>query len=231
MSYLSWNETDATGMEEARISEMYANGYVFTRIKEGAMQQTRSLRVNLSRFSLTSENRRILKKAEGISVGSSSLPVSEYDWKVGKLAKDFYDNKFGPGVMSAQKVKDMLAGPLSKNFNSLLTYSDKEGRTIGYAICHVGKNFIHYSYPFYDMASAPKDMGLAMMTMAIVRAKEQKLEYAYLGSLQRPTDTYKLQFEGMEWFDGGPEGSGKWSADLKAAKQIIAGITGVTENN
>lgn len=41
-----------------------------------------------------------------------------------------------------------------------------------------------------------------MMLKAIVWAKENTKQYIYLGSFQRPTDIYKLQFSGLEWFDG-----------------------------
>jgi len=41
---------------------MYDHGYVFTRIGKGVMHQTRSVRVDLAKFELTSENRRVLKK-------------------------------------------------------------------------------------------------------------------------------------------------------------------------
>ena len=46
-------------------------------------------------------------------------------------------------------------------------------------------------------------------------AKENNKKFVYLGSLQRPTDTYKLQFEGIEWFDGK-----KWKTDLEEVKKI-----------
>jgi arginyl-tRNA--protein-N-Asp/Glu arginylyltransferase len=60
-------------------------------------------------------------------------------------------------------------------------------------------------------------MGLAMMITAVQKAKEVGLKYVYLGSLQRPTDVYKLQFSGLEWFDGKD-----WSTDLAEAKKILA---------
>lgn len=55
-----------------------------------------------------------------------------------------------------------------------------------------------------------------MMLKAILYAKELKKDYIYLGSAQRPTDTYKLQFTGLEWFDGQ-----EWQTDQKALKQIL----------
>ena len=206
MEYLHWKEEKVSD----NFSDFYNKGFVFTRIDKGTMHQTRSVRIDLSRFELSSENRRILKKVEGIELKEIALPFSNYHWSLGKLAKDFYDTKFGDGIFSAQKVKEILTSSES-NFNLLLNYSD-----IGFAICYLNNEILHYSYPFYDLTKAPKDMGMGMMTKAIVWAKEKGLKYVYLGSLQRPGDVYKLQFEGLEWFDGTV-----WSKDLEAAKKEL----------
>ena len=195
---------------------MYEKGYVFTRKGKGVMQQTRSVRIDLSKFNLSSENRRILKKIEGMTVASKDLPFQGYDFKLGKLAKDFYEQKFGPGIMSAQKVKEMLTDTAASNFNELLVYS-KDAAGLGYAICYENPDMIHYSYPFYELNASPKDIGLGMMIQAIDWAKKNNVNHVYLGSLQRPSDTYKLQFEGLEWFDGT-----KWQTDLESVKKILA---------
>ena len=229
-SYLHWDERTLTSEELSSpeksdlIENLYNEGFVFTRKGKGVMQQTRSIRIDLSKFELSSENRRILKKMEGISLSQDSLPLTNYDWSLGKLAKDFYDAKFGPGTFSAQKAKELLSDGSKSNFNALLSYSvsetaEKPAQKIGYGICYIGGKIAHYSYPFYDLAVAPKDMGLGMMTMMLRHFKESGLRYAYLGSLQRPTDTYKLQFKGIEWFDGDAK---EWTSDLDTAKKILS---------
>ncbi len=221
MAYLHWDERTITDHSDTAITAMYDRGYVFTRLGKGVMQQTRLCRIDLSKFELSSENRRVLKKTEGLELIAASLPLrEEYNWSLGKLAKDFYDTKFEPGIMSAQKVKEILTDAAASNFNALLTYSHSE-RPIGYAICFKSPTILHYSYPFYDLNTAPKDMGLGMMIRAVEYAKQQGLKYIYLGSLQRPVDTYKLQFSGLEWFDGGPDSTGKWQTDLEAVKALL----------
>ena len=232
MTYLSWNEQTITDFSESNISDMYNRGYVFTRIGKGVMHQTRSVRIDLSKFGLTSENRRILKKTGNLDVTMNGLPLREYDWNLGKMAKDFYEKKFGPGIMSAQKAKEMLSDGALSSFNALLEYTlydinqvkpEKEGSApssagslIGYAICHQNKNLLHYSYPFYDLEKSPADMGMGMMIRAIEYAMKAGLKHIYLGSLQRPGDTYKLQFQGLEWFDGKT-----WQTDLEEAKKAL----------
>lgn len=238
MNYLHWNEKTITDFSPENVSAMYADGYVFTRIGKGVMHQTRSVRIDLSKFDLTSENRRVLKKTDTISINETALPMADYDFKIGKLAKDFYEEKFGPGIMSAQKVKEMLTDGSKSNFNKLLRYTiygiianaDSETHpqatpnapeipqhsSVGYTICYSSNQLLHYSYPFYDLTAAPKDMGLGMMLMAIEYAKSAGMKHVYLGSLQRPTDTYKLQFEGLEWFDGK-----KWNTDIEEVKKLL----------
>jgi arginyl-tRNA--protein-N-Asp/Glu arginylyltransferase len=194
---------------------MYNRGFLFTRLGKGMMQQTRSIRIDLSKFELTSENRRILKKTDGLNSEAKALPLKDYDFRIGKLAKDFYATKFGEGTMSAQKIKEMLTSADKSNFNSLLVYSTNNV-FVGYAICYVSRELLHYTYPFYDLAKAPKDIGLGMMIRAIVNAKQGGVKYAYLGSLQNKASLYKVQFEGLEWFDGE-----KWQTDLEIIKKIL----------
>lgn len=216
MQYFHWDQKTITDFSTENIDNMYNNGYLFTRIGKGVMQQTRSLRIDLSQFELSSENRRILNKLPDLSQKTSTLPLSDYDFSIGKIAKDFYEKKFGPGIMSAQKIKEMLTDSDKSNFNFFITYTDNSVENLGFVISYNSLTIIHYSYPFYNLDICPKDMGMAMMLQAIQYAKNNNKKYIYLGSLQRPTDTYKLQFSGIEWFDGK-----KWSKDLVEIKNTL----------
>ena len=192
---------------------MYNRGFVFTRLGKGIMHQTRSCRINLDKFAWTSENRRIFRKGSDILLENKVLPLDDYSWVIGKTAKDFYNAKAEPGTFTANKIKELLSMP--DNFNSFLKFS-KDGEVLGYAIFCETSDMVHYSYPFYDLEKAPKYMGMIMMTKTIQWTKENKKKFVYLGSLQRPTDTYKLQFEGLEWFDGKT-----WKTDLEEVKKVL----------
>lgn len=216
MAYLHWNETTLTDFSEKNIESLYDAGYLFTRIGKGIMQQTRSVRINLSEFELSSENRRILKKTEDVEGPESAQPpYKTYTWEIGKLGKDFYDTKFGKGVFSANKIKEIITEESKSNFNTLFIYKNPSG-VFGYCIAYVSSALTHYSYPFYNLTTAPKDAGLGMMLRAIVAAKESGQKYIYLGSLQRPGDVYKLQFKGIEWFDGTT-----WQTETESVKEIL----------
>jgi arginyl-tRNA--protein-N-Asp/Glu arginylyltransferase len=177
MQYLSWDQKTVSDLSDANISALYNSGYVFTRLGKGVMNQTRSVRIDLSKFQFSSENRRIIKKVDDLSVKATTLPVPQYDFKIGKLAKDFYEAKFGPGIMSANKIKEMLCDETKSNFNTLLEFSAKNPTTqsqtsdqnpsLGYAITYSNPAIMHYSYPFYDLSASPKDMGMGMMLLSI----------------------------------------------------------------
>lgn len=213
MEYLHWKEEKITDESFETISRMYDNGFVFTRIDKGVMHQTRSVRIDLSKFELSSENRRILRKGEEIILESKEIPYGKYSWEIGKMAKDFYDKKAG-GAFSANKIKELITSP--HNFNFLFSFS-KDKKDLGYAICYKNPQILHYSYPFYDLEKSPKDMGLIMMTKVLAEAQTLGLKYVYLGSLQRPNDVYKLQFSGIEWFDGK-----EWKVDTEEVKEILS---------
>jgi len=96
--YLHWDEESITDFSSEHIESMYNRGFVFGRPENGFMQQTRSIRIDLSKFELSSENRRILRKTEGIERVNVELPFSDYDWTIGKMGKEFYETKFGENL-------------------------------------------------------------------------------------------------------------------------------------
>jgi arginyl-tRNA--protein-N-Asp/Glu arginylyltransferase len=215
MPYLYWDEKIISDFSDQPINNSYNEGYVFTRKEKGHMYQTRSLRIDLPKFKLTSENRRILKKTESVTIISTNLPLKNYDWSIGKLGKDFYTSKFGNGTFSANKIKELFTDNEKSNFNRFFIYL-LDNSPIGYCITRETNEFIHYCYPFYDLNSPIPNLGLGMMLKAILYAQEQGKKYIYLGSAQRPGDTYKLQFEGLEWFDGK-----NWKIDTEELKNIL----------
>lgn len=219
MAYLSWNQQTIADFSEEAIEAMYDQGFVFTRRGKGAMDQTRSVRIDLNTFEPTSENRRILNINKNLSISPANIPYVGYHWSIGKTAQDFYLAKFGKRIFSANKIKELLTNRELSNFNTLIKYQDIDTGYKGYAICYENNFILHYSYPFYTGdATVPHtpSIGMGMMLKAIEYAKNKGKKYIYLGSAQRPTDTYKLQFKGVEWFDGSI-----WQDDMDMLKKIL----------
>ena len=216
MAYLNWDTKKTDDMSPENIDRLYSQGYLLTRLEKGVMNRTRSFRIDLRKFESSSENRRILRKSENLKLAIESIPYALYSWKVGKLAKDFYE-KFGDNVFTANKIREIMTDGDKSNFNKLFIFVDKRtNEIVGYVISYQSAHIIHYSYPFYVEDPLEPSRGLGMMTKAIEWAKSLGKDYLYLGSLQRPSDTYKLQFKGGEWFDGEV-----WQKDIEPLKEIL----------
>lgn len=211
MTYLNWEEKMIDDFSDAHLQTMYEQGFVFTRIGKGIMHKTRSARIELDAFTPTSENRRILKKNEQLALTALPLPFKDYTWEIGKMGKDFYSERGAD--FSANKIKELVTDSNASNFNRLYVFKEEE-KVVGYCIALETSEIIHYSYPFYK--SETKDTGLGMMLQAMTDAQNAGKKYFYIGSLQRPSDTYKLQFNGIEWFDGT-----KWNKDVDPVKNLL----------
>lgn len=216
--YYKTDQKFLTDLNALTITELYSKGYVLTRVKRGLFNQTRSLRIDLSRFELNSENRRVLKKNENLLCKYVELPYSNYSWEIHKLGKDFYTTKFGDGTMSASKIKEMFLETDKSNVNCAFEYIH-ENRDVGFCLSYINDTIVHYAYPFYDL-ELPKEnnLGMAMMLKAILWAKENNKQYIYLGSVIDSKAKYKLQFEGVEWFN---TESQLWSNNVEELKSII----------
>ncbi len=156
------------------------------------------------------------------------------------MAKDFYSQKFGDGTMSASKVKEMFNDESRSNMNGVMRYEVRgtrdEGNTplpaqeqvspleggltgvIGFCLCYVNDQVIHYAYPFYRLDIDFPNLGMGMMIRAVQWAKENDKRYIYLGSIVDETALYKLQFNALEWFDTDEH---KWSDDIDLIKGIV----------
>ncbi len=196
------------------IADSFNNGFVFTREHLGSMYQTRSLRIRLDeKFAFNSENRRIVNKVMGLGLIKHDLPLVDYDWHIHKLGKEYYEAKFGKDVFSANKIKELLT--TTANFNTLFEYRYHE-ELVGYAICYEHDDFVQYAYPFYELNKYANNFGMGMMLTAIKYAVDNNKKYIYLGSVSKPADVYKLQFNQLEWFDGKV-----WQTNIDYLKALI----------
>ncbi|GIW57059.1 MAG: hypothetical protein KatS3mg083_004 [Candidatus Dojkabacteria bacterium] len=218
MQYLNFGSKTIDMSDSQALVEAYEQGFVMTRVNIGHIEKVRSIRVNLDEFSLSSENKRILKKFKHKLI-VESIPLKQYDWRIHKIGKDFYEKKFGKDVFSANKIKEILTTRF--NFNILLKYQDTEepdGFCIGLQAEYEGIKILHYAYPFYKLEKANSNFGMFMMTLAVTYFQELGYKYIYLGSCHDQKAKYKLQFRGIEWFD---EKANHWKTDLYELKNRL----------
>jgi len=235
--YLKWEEKKIADYSDKNINDLYNRGFIFTRTGKGNTYKTRSVRVDLDKFELSSENKRILRKTEELDLEVKPVPYLDYSWKIGKLGKGFYEEKFGKGTFSANKIKELLTDEEKSNFNKLFIYchserseestdpssqapqddNDANSKSIGYCVCYENNNILHYSYPFYNQNINNPNIGMGMMTRAVEWAKANGKKYIYLGSASSSKSLYKFQFKGIEWFDK----EDGWTSDIQKLKACL----------
>jgi len=175
----------------------------------------RQVRVNLAKFKPSSENRRILRKGEGVEV--KLIPREKYNYTPERrqFFKTYADIKFGKDVMSFERLDSLFGSPI---ISHLLSFNDiKTGTEIGVATLYVeGKSLAYYYYAFYDLNYYARNLGMFMMTSAAALFGERGFAHLYLGTCYSQTALYKTQFAGAEFFNGF-----RWSGDLDELKFII----------
>jgi arginyl-tRNA--protein-N-Asp/Glu arginylyltransferase len=175
----------------------------------------RHVRVNLAKYQTSSENRRILRKGEGITV--KLLPRAEFDytptWR--EFFKTYADIKFGQDTMSYERLDSLFTGRITSH---VLVFSDaKTSAEIGVATLYLDPGCMaYYYYAFYDLKYYRRNLGMFMMTSAVEFFAGRKLAQIYLGSCYNRNALYKTQFAGAEFFNGV-----RWSDDLAELKYLI----------
>ncbi|MBU0975697.1 MAG: hypothetical protein ABIE03_06885 [Patescibacteria group bacterium] len=196
------------------LDDIYQAGFLPSRKEMNLFYLARSTRIDLEKFELSSENRRISRKTEYLEPDVVQLANFVYDYKIGKMGKDFYAQR-GEEKFSAFKIKWLFS---SGTCTHIVIFKDNQnqGKIVGYCLANLTAGLMHYAYPFYDLAYLDKNAGIGMMTRSIVDAKERGLRYFYLGTCYTKPSLYKTQFSGFEYFDGE-----KWNSKLDDLKHLI----------
>jgi arginyl-tRNA--protein-N-Asp/Glu arginylyltransferase len=175
----------------------------------------RQVRVDLKQFTLSSENRRILRKGEGIQV--QLVPRREFDYTAARrdFCRQYADAKFGANIMSADRLDALFDSPL---ITHVLVYTNAHsGTEVGLSILYCDANALaFYYYAFYDLEYVQRNLGMFMMTSAVNLFAEQDTQHVYLGTCYSRKALYKTQFTGAEFFNGF-----RWSRNLAELKHLI----------
>lgn len=174
----------------------------------------RQVRVNLAKFKPSSENRRILRKGQGITC--ALVPRADFDYTAQKRDgyKTYTDIRFGKDIMTGERLDSLFSGKITSH---LLVFREND-KEIGTATLYVEDGRLaYYYYAFYDLNYYSRNLGMFMMTSAVEFFAKAKFEYLYLGSCYVQNALYKTQFPGAEFFNGV-----RWSSNLKELKYLIS---------
>jgi arginyl-tRNA--protein-N-Asp/Glu arginylyltransferase len=175
----------------------------------------RQVRVDLKKFKPSTENRRILRKGEGIK--ATLVPRADFDYTPQKREayKIYADIRFGKDVMTDERLDLLFSGKITSHL--LVFHEASSGQEIGVATLFLEPGrMAYYYYAFYDLNYYSRNLGMYMMTSAAEFFAGLKMDYLYLGSCYIQNALYKTQFPGAEFFNGV-----RWSSNLKELKYLI----------
>jgi arginyl-tRNA--protein-N-Asp/Glu arginylyltransferase len=196
-------------------ADLFARGFLPSSRNLDRFYLCRHLRVALRRFRPSSENRRILRKGEGIA--AALVPRAEFDYNSARrdFFKNYADVKFGKNVMSYDRLDSVLGSPITSHL--LLFTDNRTGAEVGAVTLFLQRPALaYYYYAFYDLNYQKQNLGMFMMTTAVSLFAERGFEFLYLGSCYVPNALYKTQFAGAEFFNGV-----RWSGNLEELKFLV----------
>lgn len=175
------------------INQNYALGLLPQRNHKNFWYSQSSCRSDLSRFILSSENRRIIRKTDQFSFDILSLPQKPdpniFPW-IKQLGWDFPHSS----------VKTVFSNHI---FNSLYLWSLNQ-TPVAYSICYFGTDISHIAYVFYDPQYLHSNLPIRLVLQVVIDSHQHHLKYCYLGRDHRQSvGYYKRNMPGYEYFDNG----------------------------
>lgn len=196
------------------VEKIYQNGFLPIRSIPNVYYLARSIRVDLAKFELSSENRRILKKTENFESDLAPLSGFRYTPQIQKFCKDYMVQKFGKLSITAAGIRSIFKSGI---YNYVFVWKErKTQRKVGYAVCFNSTNFLQYAHAFYDLSYFQQSLGARMMLEAVIWSKESGKKYIYSGTCYDQKALYKTEFKGTEFFNGF-----RWSDNLGELKELV----------
>jgi arginyl-tRNA--protein-N-Asp/Glu arginylyltransferase len=196
-------------------ADLFAQGFLPSSRNLDRFYLCRQVRVDLRKHKTSSENRRVLRKGNGIT--ARLVPRAEFDYTPARreFFKTYADIRFGKDLMTYERLDALFDGRITSH---VLVYTDESaGKEIGTVTLFLQPHDLaYYYYAFYDLNYWNRNLGMYMMTSSVEFFAKQGFKHLYLGSCYLRNALYKTQFKGAEFFNGF-----RWSADLDELKFMI----------
>jgi arginyl-tRNA--protein-N-Asp/Glu arginylyltransferase len=179
------------------IEENYQSGLLPQRNSKNTFYQDSSSRANLANFSLSSENRRILKKTEDFSFEKIDLKQVPFDLKLKKTIFNWIK-----GVNWDFPISSVETIFTNHIFNYIYVWKDENKNIVAYGLCYFSSEICHIAYVFYDPAYDHQNLPIRMVLQVIIDSYNASLKFCYLGRFSQTIGFYKRNMPGFEYFDG-----------------------------
>ncbi len=204
---------------QSELSEIYSKGFLpytgNSSIESEIFYLARSLRVNLTEFEDTSENRRVNRLVEPLNIKLEVIEKAKFnlqDSDFKKFCADYINERIGEDNMSLERWDYILKQETGTHF---FKFSNEE-KVMGYVLTALNEDLVHYWFAFFDTVyMRSHSLGKWMMWSVIKWAKENGKKYTYLGTAYKPAALYKIRdHKGLEYWDGY-----KWNKEVKVLKE------------
>lgn len=197
-------------------ADLFEAGFLPSTRELNRFYLARHIRIRLTDFTPSSENRRVLRKCAHLRM--RLLSQSEFTLTPARLdfCRAYANNRFGEGVMSPERLESLFTAPVATH---IMVFDDPEsGVEAGYVVLYIEPNRLaFYYYSFYDLALFERNLGLYIMTSVVKAFAEEKIGFLYLGTCYSERALYKTQFRSCEFFNGV-----RWSREVRELKHLVA---------
>ncbi|MFC4121582.1 hypothetical protein [Nonomuraea zeae] len=184
----------------------YEHGFLPGALDLSRFYLTRSVRVDLRRYTATGRVRYVERRCAGI--GAELLDRKDFPWSDGwrRLADDYFDRQQINAQYRRKRFEEMLDSPFTTH---VAAFTDRrDGSPAGLVPIYLGAGLSQYGIPVYDARHRDISIGNYMMSSALRELRSRGSRHCYLGSCYTAGDLYKTRFTGVEVFNGY-----SWSAD------------------
>jgi leucyl-tRNA---protein transferase len=177
------------------LTEVYQLGFLPFRNRSNLFYLSRSCRSNLENFSLSSENKRVIKKTKNLKHETINLSEFKYTPEVQRKCKH-WANESGWSI-SASSIKTLFKNHF---YNQVSVWKDDvDQKIIGYSVGYQNKDLVHIANVFYDPQYHQSGLVNRMLIETAKKAQNDNLKFAYMGTCY---SLHKRNIPGFEFFNG-----------------------------
>jgi hypothetical protein len=206
--YAVWGFLDP----DERPADALAQGFLPSLPDLSRFYLCRQVRVDLKRFAPSSENRRILRKGEGIEFALVERERFEWTPARRRFCLDYAARRWS-APPSPERIERIFTSALTTH---AAVFRDPTGEEIGLVSLLRDGGTWFYSNAFYDAEHSLKSLGGFLMTETVRQLALREMDFLHLGTCYSRSALYKTAYEGVEFFNGN-----RWSADLAELKHLI----------
>lgn len=175
--------------------ENYADGFLPQRNNKNVFYKETSSRSNLHIFSISSENRRILKKTG--SFNFKRLPLNLFPYNILTQKTIYRWIKELEWDFPISSVKTIFTNHI---FNYVYVWKNEKEHIVAYSICYFSSKISHIAYVFYNPEYSHHNLPIRLTLQVIIDSQKEKLDYCYLGRFSEKSGFYKRNMPGFEYF-------------------------------